>query len=924
MSSTPQIIQLPNTLSSTPLREVLDGLSKPTGQRTLPTILLYDECGLRLYDDITTKAPEYYLFAAEEQILCDDAPEIIRLMHGGGPVRNGEILLELGAGALRKTSHLLRAAAEISPREPTPAVTYLALDLEKRELDRTLSLMSSSDLGPQLEGRVRIGGLCGTYDDGIAYVRHGGLSDMQQASPLLRASIPSENDKKGNAVEISQILEPMGSSGFKDTNPPILSPLSPTRSDSAGTSPSDEHPSSPSTLTDDQSTYSTDYEETPPIHFLFLGSSIGNFTRPGASDFLRSLPLRPWISTSESSETPFGDTLLLGLDHDNRPELIERAYNDPAGHTRKFIMNGLAGQTVVIEAGEAVHIEYSYKYSEAAAQSLFNDSNLKPLHRWTSANGLYSLWLLHRPSFSFPITLNIPTVEQKAEIQMEPFSIRAKPQFSTIPTLEEWEEMWKLWDTVTLGMIPPGMMMQKPIDLRHKCLFYLGHIPTFLDIHLSRLLQEPNTEPDHFKYIFERGIDPHVDDPTQCHPHSEVPEADDEWPSLESILSFRDRVRIRLKSVYGKLDSGELSTKGIFEKKAMRVLWMTYEHEAFHVETLLYMLLQKAGDSDGTRPPPGVPIPDWLALSRRWSRRLQEEKQLDSRVVLGPADVWLGHDDSEERDMDATLPEGVQHEFGWDNEHPKRKVHVGKFTVERRPVTNGEYYNFWTGQNLKTMPASWVKRDANVMVCTLFGPVSLSVAADWPLMASYEELDSFARAKGGRIPTEAELRLFMDDQNSRGIVNGYNNAGWGYQRWWPEPSSLGTPERNEAPHNGGVWEWTSTVMDHYEGYKSSVLYPGYSSDFFDGIHHVVVCTSLVWAPRCIVLPHVSSEAPLPLFQGWHKGALFAISINEIIPMRGLVLVLLMTNRIQDQHYRVNRGQNQNGLDTGLCTSSRVK
>ncbi|KAG9023966.1 hypothetical protein FS842_005595 [Serendipita sp. 407] len=89
----------------------------------------------------------------------------------------------------------------------------------------------------------------------------------------------------------------------------------------------------------------------------------------------------------------------------------------------------------------------------------------------------------------------------------------------------------------------------------------------------------------------------------------------------------------------------------------------------------------------------------------------------------------------------------------------------------------------------------------------------------------------------------------MDDQNSRGIVNGYNNAGWGYQRWWPEPSSLGTPERNEAPHNGGVWEWTSTVMDHHEGYKSSVLYPGYSSDFFDGIHHVVLGGSFATIPR---------------------------------------------------------------------------
>ncbi len=48
-------------------------------------------------------------------------------------------------------------------------------------------------------------------------------------------------------------------------------------------------------------------------------------------------------------------------------------------------------------------------------------------------------------------------------------------------------------------MIPPSMLYQKPIDLRHICLFYLGHIPTFLDIHLSRLLEEPHTEPEGFK-----------------------------------------------------------------------------------------------------------------------------------------------------------------------------------------------------------------------------------------------------------------------------------------------------------------------------------------------------------------------------------------------------------------------------------------
>jgi hypothetical protein len=57
-------------------------------------------------------------------------------------------------------------------------------------------------------------------------------------------------------------------------------------------------------------------------------------------------------------------------------------------------------------------------------------------------------------------------------------------------------------------MIPPSMLFQKPIDLRHICLFYLGHIPTFLDIHLSRLLKEPNAEPKEFMVCFFYSFEP--------------------------------------------------------------------------------------------------------------------------------------------------------------------------------------------------------------------------------------------------------------------------------------------------------------------------------------------------------------------------------------------------------------------------------
>jgi uncharacterized SAM-dependent methyltransferase len=79
--------------------QVTMGLMAPTNEKTLPTVILYNERGLRLYDDITTKAPEYYLFGAEEQILRDYANQIVDVMHlhtRGVALR--EVVLELGAG----------------------------------------------------------------------------------------------------------------------------------------------------------------------------------------------------------------------------------------------------------------------------------------------------------------------------------------------------------------------------------------------------------------------------------------------------------------------------------------------------------------------------------------------------------------------------------------------------------------------------------------------------------------------------------------------------------------------------------------------------------------------------------------------------------------------------------------------------------
>lgn len=164
---------------------------------------------------------------------------------------------------------------------------------------------------------------------------------------------------------------------------------------------------------------------------------------------------------------------------------------------------------------------------------------------------------------------------------------------------------------------------------------------------------------------------------------------------------------------------------------------MTYEHEGFHAEvyhfllppgnihklislfskTLLYMLLQGVDKPNGTLPPPGFAAPHWDALSTQWSRIPKPNSEI---VSLGPTTLTIGHDDPEKLDTSPELSTKLAgHEFGWDNEHPRREVKVGEFKISWRPVSNGEFYEFYegAGKGKVDFPASWIKVGGDVKVC---------------------------------------------------------------------------------------------------------------------------------------------------------------------------------------------------------------
>jgi len=164
---------------------------------------------------------------------------------------------------------------------------------------------------------------------------------------------------------------------------------------------------------------------------LFLGSTIGNFDRPAADDFLRQVRavLEP------------GDTLLLGTDLEKEVAAHILAYDDPAGVTAAFNLNLLArvnrelggnfrirsfrhlslwnaeerrmemhlqamrrqrveipGASLVltVEEGETIWTECSHKYSPDEPAAMAERAGFRQTHQWIDEEWPFAqnLWIV--------------------------------------------------------------------------------------------------------------------------------------------------------------------------------------------------------------------------------------------------------------------------------------------------------------------------------------------------------------------------------------------------------------------------------------------------------------------------------------------------------------------------------------------------
>ncbi|KAK9377625.1 histidine-specific methyltransferase [Lipomyces chichibuensis] len=585
-----------------------------------------------------------------------------------------------------------------------------------------------------------------------------------------------------------------------------------------------------------------------PLVVLWLGSSIGNLSRDDAASFLSQFVKESLVA---------GDMFVIGIDRRNDPDIVWKAYNDDLGITRKFILNGLnhanrhldqvfrledweyegvyykrggyheafyiAQRDVdmrgIVEnesghfpAGARIRVEQSWKYSPREAAILFDRCGLFPVQRWTDAAGMYDLHLLHVPPFNLSISDLDPT---------------------HVPNLDNWEELWKSWDLVSEYMMPDEMLQEKPISVRNECAFYRGHVPTFFDIKLTEAVPELHPlEPVYFHGIFARGIDPDLDDPSHVHWHSETPQS---WPSPDAIRKYKGNVRDRIKWMYS---SPSLARRG------WRAIWMGFEHESMHLETLLYMLLQS-----GTTVPPPVPAAMVFGTGGQPS-------SFPDTTTIELHDIELGMMDREDQD-DIVEPVSA-HGFGWDNEKPASISSVsGKLEVSRKLITNADYLAYLRGIGSQRIPASWSGTVVRPAVKTVFGVIAFDMSDDtgpaqWPVVASYNDLQGYGKWKGHgwRLPSEVELRVIYDYSAKGPSTDGQYDiaqSNIGFKFW--HPTALAPEIEIAGPGSMGVWEWTSTVLTRHEGFVPGTLYPEYTADFFDGKHNVVLGGSWTTHPR---------------------------------------------------------------------------
>ncbi|HEX4228593.1 MAG TPA: SUMF1/EgtB/PvdO family nonheme iron enzyme [Bryobacteraceae bacterium] len=346
------------------------------------------------------------------------------------------------------------------------------------------------------------------------------------------------------------------------------------------------------------------------------------------------------------------------------------------------------------------------------------------------------------------------------------------------------------------NLLKPDALLERPIDERHRVLFYIGHLDGFDSIHICKEgLGIPSPDPE-LDTVFQAGIDP---DPGQL-PFDQP----SDWPSLDRISQYVTGARRHVDKH--------------LERAPEEIVSMVLEHRIMHLETLAYMLHNF--DYSRKRPAPDErPTSEGTFVENEWRE-----------IPAGKAILGRRRDDS----------------FGWDNEYEENRLQIPEFRIQRYNVTNGEYLRFVSEG--AAIPHFWRRTPKGIVYRGMFTEFPLPL--DWPVYVTQQQAAAYAKWIAKDLMTEAQFH-----RAAYGTPDGAQRKyPWGeaapsrrhgnfdFARWEPEPvtaNPAGDSAFDVRQLLGNGWEWTGTPFRPFPGFQPRPTYPGYSANFFDDDHFVI-------------------------------------------------------------------------------------
>jgi 5-histidylcysteine sulfoxide synthase/putative 4-mercaptohistidine N1-methyltranferase len=397
-----------------------------------------------------------------------------------------------------------------------------------------------------------------------------------------------------------------------------------------------------------------------------------------------------------------------------------------------------------------------------------------------------------------------------------------------LQVLDYFQQTYDLYESLFASLVGDDAWFKKAIPLRHPLIFYFGHTAAFF---INKLLAggwiNQRLDP-RIEAMVAIGVDEMSWD--------DLDESHYAWPSVAELRHYRAVVRERVSDFIRTMPM----TLPIDWQSPAWVILMGIEHERIHLETSSVLIRQLPLAQV-------TPLPQWPICPL--ARHQRDQVPANTLLDVPGGRVRLGKEAS-----DAT--------YGWDNEYGQREVMLAPFQASRMLVSNAEFLDFvqaggyldsrwwseegwgWRQFTQALQPCFWVGGpDAELRLRLMCEEVPMPW--DWPVEVNQLEAEAFCRWKAEQtglsvqLPCEAEWyqlrqQLAVDQPDWPQAPGNINLEYW----------ASSCPVDYFAQGDffdvlGNVWQWSSSAIDGFDGFRIHPLYDDFSTPTFDGKHNLI-------------------------------------------------------------------------------------